>query len=321
MRLSLSVFILFATVAVGQDCTESFQVSVIDQKTGGFVAGLNPGSLRANFGKIPLTLVALEPVRSRRILILFDESGSMSPTSDSSLTHRAVALRAIKQILTGAINELPPGVSVEYGLFNAKAVFGEGFFHEAGELQKSMDEVRSRFGKTGFGETALYDAVHEALLRFQAFQAGDTVLLVTDGEENHSKRFVKDLRNELQTAGVRLLTILLHWNESSFPVGSSVVEFRELVGNSGGSSLDVNTSSNSWSDKKTVNSNTQVVRAFWYGRVLSGYIARVQVPGSLRQPEKWTLSVNKDGSALQRELLPVYPSHINPCPVAAAQAR
>lgn len=318
IRSLLCALILLTVAASGQECTQSFQVSVIDQKSGSFISGLTSTAFSARSGKTSLVLVDLEPVRTRRILVLFDESGSMSETPLHSLSRQGPALRNIKQTLAEVLGKLPPGVSVEYGLFNNKAVFGERFLHDSDELQKSMEEVRSRFGKIGVGETALYDALQEGLTRFQTFQPGDSILLVTDGGDNHSKMVEKKLRNAVQAAGVRLLTILFYSDEPLRPEFNAVPDFLDLVASTGGSSINVNTSSNSWIDKKAIAANTQAIRSFWYSRVLSGYIARVQVPGALKQREKWMLFVNKDANPALQNLLAVYPNHLNACALTAA---
>src|SRR5262249_44495418 len=160
---------------------------------------------------------------------------------------------------------LPPGLSIQYGIFNDKWIFSELFISDSKELGQRIEEVNARFGPRGQGHTALYDALHEALSRFHDSQPGDAILLITDGGENSSKLSANKLEREFRDANVRLLTILV---QSPSPLGEYRPDWmQQLSQNTAGDSLRIDTASSSWEDRKGLLENARVLRNFWIDRV------------------------------------------------------
>jgi len=308
---------VLTALSVGQDCTQLVPVDVLDRDTGSSIVPLTADVLQARMGDTTLPVTALDRIRTSRIIVLIDESGSMGESFPETPPGQKQALRTIKQALTDLMESLPPGVSIEYGLFNDKWLFSDAFVSEPKELREKIDDVTSRFGKTGFGKTALYDSLHEALSRLGRPQPSDTILLLTDGEDNRSKRSANELEVELRVAGARLVTIMV------YRPGASVVlqaeneqrdSVQALVGSTGGSSLAIDTTSRAWMDQKTSAANIQMLRYFWQHEVLARYVAHIQVPVALRSEKKWTLSLNLDADRRLKRAVVVYPHRLSPCP-------
>jgi hypothetical protein len=216
------------------------------------------------------------------------------------------------------MSKLPPGVSIEYGLFNNKWVFSDAFVADPAELRKSIEEVTARFGKFPYGRTAIYDSLHEALKRLGEPQTGDSIVLLTDGGENSSKLDAKKLEQEFRAAKARLLTMMVYgpyWAEAAQQ--NSV---QELVARTGGSTLAINPESPAWADPKNNLRTAEMVRRFWNERVLTTDVIQVQVPGTLTKEAKWTLSVNREADARLKHAVVIYPTRLSPCPVATASA-
>jgi len=324
--LLFMVAFLSPILSIGQDCTQTVPIDVIDRDSGAPIVPLTAEALRARMGDTPLPVTALERIPTSRIVVLIDESGSMgeSVIPAMSLRSQGQSLRTIKQALSDLMEELPPGVSVEYGLFNDKWLFTEAFVSDPKELRKRIDDVTSRFGKTGFGKTALYDSLHEALLRLGKPQLADTILLLTDGGDNKSQRTAKELEHEFGVAGARLLTMMVYGPEARLglaPESEQSGLVQQLVSNTGGSTLAINSTSGFWTDKKASAAFVQMVRYFWQHQVLARYVAHVQVPTALRTEKKWTLSLNPDVDPRLRRGVVVYPHRLSPCSVTTAIAR
>jgi hypothetical protein len=148
--------------------------------------------------------------------------------------------------------------------------------------------------------------------------------LLTDGEDNRSKRSANELEVELRVAGARLVTIMV------YRPGASVVlqaeneqrdSVQALVGSTGGSSLAVDSINRSWMDQKTSAANVQMVRYFWEHEVLARYVAHIQVPATLRSEKKWTLSLTPDADPRLKRAAVVYPHRLSPCPGTRGSAR
>jgi hypothetical protein len=318
-RLAWLLLAVFATPAAAQDCTQAVPISVFDSLTGRPIVPLTAVALRAKSGEVPLPIVGLDRTPTRRLIVLIDESGSMSESRDPLVSpYQGQALHLIKQTLKDLMAELPPGVAVEYGLFNETWVFSEGFISDPKELRKSIDEVAARFGKKGYGRTALYDSLHEALTRFQSPQPGDSILLLTDGGDNRSKLSPNKLEHEFRAANVRLFTMF-----NMFQLGSPLEEegrtwVRELSASTGGALLGIDSTSYSWADKKTASKNAQGLRSFWNDNLLAGYIVHVQLPATFKNETKWKLSVNREADSRLKHAVVTYPDRLVPCPLTAS---
>jgi hypothetical protein len=275
----------------------------------------------AKMGETPLLISAPGRIRAGRIVVLIDESGSMAGIgrSGSPLSHvQRDAVLAVKQTLSDLISKLPPGVSIEYGLFNEKWALTDTFLSEPGELQKAIAEVKARFGKAPRGRTAIYDSLHEALKRLGAPQTGDSILLLTDGGDNSSKLTAKKLEREFHAGKARLLTMMVYGTQVSPAEESGRDSVQELVLKTGGSTLAINPETPAWVDPKNNLRTAEVVRRFWNERVLSSDLIQVQVPGTLSKEAKWKLTVNREVDARLKNAIVIYPPWLSPCPVATS---
>jgi hypothetical protein len=321
-RWVCNFLLTLAATAVAQDCTQSVPVRVVDKETAAPIEPLTADMLTARMGETHLAISSPAHIRAGRIVVLIDESGSMSEIEPSSYsTHKTQALRTVKQTLSDLIIALPPGVSLEYGLFNKKWAFSDGFISDPEELRKNIAETIAGFGKRGYGNTALRDALHDALLRFGTSQPGDSILLLTDGGENASKLTVRQVEHDFRVAHVRLLTMMV--NESGVVPDEEQMArdwIEDLVKKTGGSYLAIDATNQSWGDKKNNVRNIAMIRGFWNDRVLGTDVIQVQVPGSITKETKWKLSVNREADPRLKRATVVYPDRLAPCPVAASTA-
>jgi len=296
-------------------------VRLVDRNTGALIEPLTAGMITAKIGQTSLPISGWTSMRANRVVVLIDESGSMSENgySPSSSDHRQ-ALRTIKQVLRDVMAALPPGVSVEYGLFSDKQVISDTFVFAPDEVRNSIDDVSVRFGRRGYGQTAIFDALHEAVKHFGTPQTGDTILLLTDGVDNKSKLPAKMLEGEFRGAHARLLTMMLSESHGAPEEDASRDALRDLVEKTGGSSLGVDGENPAWAEKKESPRLLDTLRRFWNEWVLTTDAIQVRVPGSFAKEVKLTLSVNRQADGRLKHAVAIYPNRLGPCAVATASA-
>jgi len=312
------VFCALIRVAAAQDCTQKVPVNVLDQKTGVAITSLQPGIFQASAGKVTVTIKGLVQVERRRIVILEDESESMAAHNTPG-EYQKDAMEATDKTFSSLLSQIPSGMSIAYGFFNDKAVFTDGFFRDPHKLEDAIVNAKRELKKPGTGDTALFDSLREAVRLFQTPQAGDTIVLVTDGGENKSKSGSIELEKELSASGVRLVLVLV---KHLYPESPEEIEYAKwlpvLATKTGGTTAVIDITNRSWRDPKDVTLNSAVLKEFWIQQVLSGYIMEVQVPADSPKARKWSLRLNKtEGPRLKQTSLQ-YPEKLPPCPISTA---
>jgi hypothetical protein len=203
---------------------------------------------------------------------------------------------------------------VEYGMFNNFAVFGPGFTADPSELRKSQSDLRERLKHPGPKKTALYDALHDGLERFDPPQSGDSILVLTDGVENNSRSKAGKIQEEAAIKGVRLFTILVHSNEPD--IEGSVFEIPNFAERTGGSVHVIDATSDVGIGGKAPEQEKQDLLRFVKNEVLSGYLLRFNPPPA-KKKSKWLLSVDRLPGQ-KYKIVAAYPSRLNGCPETTA---
>jgi von Willebrand factor type A domain len=318
MRPALLLLLVLANCpAHAQDCTQILPFNALDQKTGNTVTSLRPESLQARMGDLAVRIIGIVPVEHRRVLVLVDKSGSMAPKNNLG-SHQKEVLEATENTLMELLKELPQGVSVAYGFFNNKTVFTEGFFRDFKELQPAIADTRQKLLKPDYGGTALFDALHQAILRFETPQPGDVIVLVSDGGENKSKLAEGEFEKEMRRSGLRLALLFVNQHSSDYeePFVRTIIGLAEDTGGGIGM-LDVDDPS--WVDKRKVAETRAAIRKFWTAEVLGGYGLQVQVPANLKKAKKWKVQFNAGTDAQLKHVTLKYPVKVEPCPVKTAE--
>jgi len=275
--------------------------------------------LHAKLGSIIVPVSTVEQIRSFRVLVLIDTSGSMDP-SDAPFVYRRRALEVLNKALDELLDQLPAHVRLEYGVFNNNAAFGPEFTADAQQLRKSLLDSTERTKGHRNRSTALYDAVKEGLERFDSPQPGDSILMLTDGGDNISHAKPEKIQEEAERKGVRLFTVLfLGGGAVTSPTEGSPQAMFDFAERTGGGVHVIDASKSSWLDAKEREKAKQELRRFWNNEVLSGYLLHFTLPASTRKQRKWLLSVDRLPGQ-KSKIVASYPSRLNPCPVATAEA-
>lgn len=288
---------------------------MVDEETRAFVPAMTPDRLHAKLGSLTVPVTIVERIANFRVLILFDVSGSMK-TTDVPFHYQRKALALINATFDELMGELPQGTTVEYGLFNSHAMFGPEFTARPEDLRKSLVELNEQMRRSPKG-TALYDALQGSLARFDPPQAGDSIVIVTDGIDNESRLGARRVQEEGSQKGIRIFSILIRGNE--FDYEGRWLAMLDFAQRTGGSVHVIDVATNPWSGNKEAEQERQELRRFWKNEVISGYMLHFNVPASTRKQRKWLLSVNRLPGQKSKTLA-AYPSRLNACPVATAAA-
>jgi len=139
----------------------------------------------------------------RRIIILLDESGSM--TEEGGSAKWRIAREAVDDLLTATPTDVPiamltftSNVRDIFDFFNSRSVITNWLSKGPGQQPKLKYPVR----------TALFDAILAGLNFLSPVQPGDAVFVITDGGDNASQATLVQTKAALLYSGVRLFALL-----------------------------------------------------------------------------------------------------------------
>jgi hypothetical protein len=306
MKHFLCVAILIgAQCGVCQDCTRTIPASLLDLTEHHPIPTLEGDRLHGSLQDNPVVISKIEKIRGNRILLLIDVSGSQE--SDRLF---------MQSLLKFLLEKTPPGSPIALGFFNDGLLSLSGFLHDARELSAAVDTLRSI---KMHGDTALFDALHQGLKLFQTPIPSDTILVLSDGGENHSKITEGSLTKELRTSGVRIFAMLQARANFSSP--------EEITGPQALNSFATQTGvyvmpllQTIRNDKKSRTELVDAVRTFWLDGVGSGYLLTVQVPVDIKKNTRWKLKLDKGPDKLLKNVTVLYPNQLTPCAIMSGAA-
>src|SRR6185437_16184130 len=197
LRTVVLCFLLPASnCALAQTCTAHVIVVPFDQKTHKGIDGLQSGDFEARMGHDSLSVNGSTQTLNQRLLVLVDVSGGSE--------HPQVVSDAAK--VADLARHAPAGRKVAFGAFADRLLITKQFAIDPLERSAGIDDLMLQAKSLG-KDSALFDAVHQGIGYFGERQPGDTIMLLTDGHDNVSKRNADDVSQELLASGIRLLTV------------------------------------------------------------------------------------------------------------------
>lgn len=306
-------------IAWSQACDQTAPAVILDEKTRTFVHEITPQMLQIKVGRTAVSVTSLEHITGSRVLILIDDSESMGEEWQTAHNYQLKALLQINRTLRDLLSSLPPNVRVQYGIFHNKAAFAGRFSSDATELTNSRAEVAAQLRHPKNRSTALYDAIHEALAQFAFPQPGDSILVLTDGEDNASVLSPKRVQREATEKGLRLFAILFKRNGPPAQGELGVDSLLGLVEQTGGGVLSVDPESTVWNFPDSTMEATKDIRLFWTDEILAGYVLHFSVLPGLKRDQKWTLSVSGLANPKAATVI-AYPRYLKPCALTTGLA-
>ncbi len=141
--------------------------------------------------------------------IVIDGSGSMKDAMP--LVHQAASEFAQKLVS----KEKDQGFVIE---FRERPALLASLTHKSTDLERAIAETRAS------GETALYDAVVMALYQFRSLPGRKAIVVLTDGDDNHSWTDYGTLRRYARSAGVPIYFIGLNLSVLDFGIKAKMSE-------------------------------------------------------------------------------------------------
>lgn len=288
--------LMVSSLAIGQECTSYMVVAVLDPATGEEITNLKVEDFVARAGSLPLPVVSAERNFSNRLLVLLEADG---------LAANDKAADEVNTIANLA-REAPDGKSISVGVYAGRAVFTKDFDADEKERTAEINGVIEEADALG-KKVALFDALHEALVRFGAHQPGDTVLLVADPYDDSSHHSAAEVEKEYMATGTRLAVMLRQplsrvnrdfmWSRHD----REKTTFETLTARTGGSYTIF---------------GAHLFRFPW-----KGYMLGVQVPQGVHRPGKWKLKLSSSAQVAVRHPKLYYPEQLPACvgPTTAAK--
>jgi hypothetical protein len=297
-RFFIALVFLISALTEGQECTSYAAIYAFDHKTSANIMALKAEDLEAKIDTIPAPVTSLKPLSRNRILVLIEVSGRDEDARIAGLVDGAVEVS----------KQAPDGLPVAFGVFGETTLLTDAFYTNAQERNANIDKIMSQAKALG-KYPALYDALHEGLALFPNHEPGDTIVLVSDGYDNKSKRSDGDLEKEFRTKGTRLLIMTRPQN---MLVKDKILQFNSRQDTS------------SWrttSGKRTLMALASItggahmgfMNPKWFLVASTALVVGVDVPANMNKPKPWKLEVRDSANIPNGKPTLFYPYYIIPC--------
>jgi hypothetical protein len=299
-RIVLFCLIAFTTsAAFAQGCTTYVVVDPFDGKTGLGMDDLQAGNFQAKAGSVSLPIISATQNFNSRVLVLLQKSASPEKQKMQD------QLREVADL----VRQAPAGRAIAFGVFSEKAFISSEFFADPEKRAEAVDAILAQSAQLPGKTSAVYDSLHQALAAFGPHQPGDTILLMSDGNDHTSKRNPTDLTKEFMDKGTRLLVII----QSGLPVNFinyypqlekvlSAPALKTLSRRSGGA-----------------------YRYYEAGRILefawAGYMLGIQTPATWDKPKEWQLALKNINGRIDKKALLFFPWKLVPCNTSVTASR
>jgi hypothetical protein len=298
MRLWFGLLILLSSSWMfGQECTRYMVVDVFDRKTSHGVDALKAANFAAKLDGQAVPVVSATQNFNNRILVLVETSGPSDEADGTRIVHE----------VTDQAHNAPSGKKIAFGAYSKKSAFTKGFVADKQLRAAAIDEVMTQEFSTD-ERFALYDALHEALLMFGDHQPGDTILLVSDGFDNNSRRSGSDLEKELIASGVRLNVVI---RKAADALG------RHLEAGVGGQKLiargDLRSIASLTGGMYVWGVSERALEFTW-----AGYLIGVQMPAGLRKAKPLVLEFRNASGKPSKDAWIAHPFEVAPCAAGIA---
>lgn len=197
-RLCVISFLYFAcSTCFAQECTSRMIVDPFDSKTTVGIDGLQAEDFDLRIGKTTIPVVSATQKFNNRVVVLLEITGRNESPEIAQLVNRVAQM----------VRQAPVLKPVAFGIFGERPMFADTFSVTAEERAAKVDQLMEQAPTLG-KHPAVFDSLHAALSVFGSHQPGDTIVLISDGEDVKSARNANDLAREFSAAGVRLLFMM-----------------------------------------------------------------------------------------------------------------
>jgi hypothetical protein len=230
--VSLALSCFSATQDNSTHPTRPLPVNVLDRQ-GSVIRDLRKENFRVLIDGKPVELQdASYEDASRRILILLDISGSMGASEGAKGKWR-IACGAIAALLS----QIPADSPTALLAFDKRVEHTIDFAQGRPAITSLLDG--GTISTPYPGATALFDAILEGLKFLRPSQVGDSIYVISDGDDTASRISSKEAKVAALESGVRLFGLLLTEPTMLDRDQMTVDDFTQLVHETGGSVFSI----------------------------------------------------------------------------------
>ena len=295
------------------DCVERTIPVSLSDRNGVPLPNLTASNLQGTYQKRPIVIRSVEVNdRPPRVMVLVDTSGSMRTTGSSNA-----------DLAAAVVSKLPANVEVGLAFFAAKTVLVVTPTTDRVKLLYALEPLRKGFYYDE-GMTALRSALLDSVKIFGPPVFGDTVLLISDGGENHSKASERDVEGILVSSGIRVFALTLQ-SEFGLLIRSRTVEeldgpgtVQAVVRSTGGTALLIPPPYFPTRPADILEKNGKETQlGHDIGRqieqLLKFYRVEITLPGPVDKPRNWKLDLAGFDKGPAGKLELIYPTVLTPC--------
>ncbi len=167
------------------------------------VTGMTPANFQATMNHHPIEILSVTPnSKPARVIIVLDGSGSM--------THEPKIWQAYISVAQDVLDQLPLSTPMGFMLFTDHVELKGQLPTKHAAIRDQLEQLRSRNKKA---TTALYDTIQAAALQFNPPIPGDSIYLLSDGDDDASRATLATAEDLLIERGVRLFTFSISVKE------------------------------------------------------------------------------------------------------------
>jgi hypothetical protein len=164
------------------------------------VTGMTPANFQATMNHQPIPVLAVTPnSTAARVIMILDGSGSM--------THEPKIWQAYISVAQEVVDQLPLSTPMGFMLFTDRVELRGQLPTKHAAIRDQLEQLRSRNRKA---TTALYDTIQAAALQFNPPIPGDSIYVLSDGDDDASRATLATAQDLLIERGVRLFTFSIN---------------------------------------------------------------------------------------------------------------
>jgi hypothetical protein len=292
--------------------TRTVPVSIMSGD-GSLLPDINDAAFKGSYGErsVHINSVTIDQ-RPRRIILLFDASGSFTYNLDWAFN-----------VAHDMVERIPPPNEIGLMVFATTATPVLPPITDRTKIENEIESLRSTHAaskKQVHIGTALRDAIRDAVKLLGSQKIGDVIFVITDGEDNISRTKPKELVQILVTAGIRLFAVELVDPQDLLGRGRTVEpldgpdSLYQIVKSTGG----VAVVSNSLLELNGVDKHGKLpwgrtVLNSQYEQMLSFYRVDITLPEHVNEQRDWKLALTGSEKAAKNHFILAYPHTVVPC--------
>jgi hypothetical protein len=226
-------------------------------------------------------------------------------TPDSALTLDLDGL--MRQNVEQSLGEIPTGDSIAFLAFSGKELMRSEFVSQKAALADLPAILAWKPGK-GIHKTPLWQNIEIALKMLIPHEAGDVIVVVSDGRDNMSKLSKDRVQNDLLRTGVPILAVIVA-NPYAPATMEGADELRDFVGLADSTGGAAGVDDSALDTRFTM--SAQLFRPNQLIPLLAHQYELEMVTPPIQKREKWELKANSTATGRKLDLL--YPRYLLPC--------